>query len=264
MVFSSATSRNRRGGGMGLFSEDWGTLAVVLAGALAGGFANGLTGFGTGLTALPFWLQVVEPVIAAQLASACGVVGQVATLPTIWHAIDWRRLAPTLLAGLVGVPIGIFLLPYVSLGTFKLTVGLVLIAYCSFMLLAAGRIKLTAGRQGAEMVVGFMGGILGGLAGLSGPLPTIWAALKGWQKQERRIFFQAFNGTILSAMLAGSFVQGLVGSRFLLALAVAVPGTLVGAGLGALLYRRLDDRRFDHIVLCLLLASGLGLVWSSR
>jgi hypothetical protein len=24
-----------------------------------GGFANGLTGFGTGLTALPFWLQVV-------------------------------------------------------------------------------------------------------------------------------------------------------------------------------------------------------------
>ena len=176
---------------MGLFSEDWGTLAVVLAGALAGGFANGLTGFGTGLTALPFWLQVVEPVIAAQLASACGVIGQVATLPTIWHAIDWRRLAPTLLAGLVGVPIGIFLLPYVSLGTFKLTVGLVLIAYCSFMLLAAGRIKLTAGRQGAEMAVGFMGGILGGLAGLSGPLPTIWAALKGWQKQERRIFFQA-------------------------------------------------------------------------
>jgi hypothetical protein len=32
MVFSSATSRNGRGGrGMGLFSEDWGTLAVVLA-----------------------------------------------------------------------------------------------------------------------------------------------------------------------------------------------------------------------------------------
>jgi uncharacterized membrane protein YfcA len=142
---------------MGLFSEDWGTLAVVLAGALAGGFANGLTGFGTGLTALPFWLQVVEPVIAAQLASACGVIGQVATLPTIWHAIDWRRLAPILLAGLAGVPIGIFLLPYVSLGTFKLTVGLVLIAYCSFMLLAAGRIKLIAGRQGAEMAVGLHG-----------------------------------------------------------------------------------------------------------
>src|SRR5436190_10385032 len=113
MVFREATSRNRRPWrGMGLFDADWATLAMVLAGALAGGFVNGLTGFGTGLAALPFWLQVVEPVIAAQLASAGSVVGQIATLPTVWHAIDWRRLAPALLPGLIGVPIGIALLPY--------------------------------------------------------------------------------------------------------------------------------------------------------
>jgi uncharacterized membrane protein YfcA len=31
-------------------------LAMLLIGALAGGFVNGLTGFGTGLTALPLWL----------------------------------------------------------------------------------------------------------------------------------------------------------------------------------------------------------------
>jgi uncharacterized membrane protein YfcA len=206
----------------------------------------------------------VEPVLAAQLASACSVIGQIASLPTIRHAIDWRRLAPTLLAGLIGVPVGLFLLPYVSLSTFKLTVGLVLIVYCSFMLIAAGRIKLAAGDWRAEMVMGFGGGILGGLAGLSGPLPIIWAALKGWPMLERRVFFQVFNGTILSAMLAVSLVQGLMGWRFLLAVAIALPGTLLGNTLGSRLYRRLDDRRFAHIVLCLLLASGLGLVWSNR
>ena len=75
---------------------------ILLAGALAGGFVNGLTGFGTGLTALPLWLQAVEPLIAAQLVSAASVVGHVSTLPAIWHAIDWRRLAPMLLAGLIG------------------------------------------------------------------------------------------------------------------------------------------------------------------
>lgn len=247
---------------MGLIAQDWGTLAMVLAGALAGGFVNGLTGFGTGLTALPFWLQVVEPLIAAQLAAGCAVGGQVATLAHIWHAIDWRRLAPTLLAGLIGVPIGIWLLPYVSLGAFKLTIGLVLIVYSSVMLLAAGRIKIAAGKRRAEAVVGFVGGILGGIAGLSGPAPTIWAALKGWDKQERRIFLQAFNVTILTAMLAMSAARGQMGARFLLALAVALPGTLVGAGLGWLVYRRLDDLRFDRIVLVLLLVSGIGLVWS--
>ena len=50
------------------FFQDWRTLAIVLVGALAGGFVNGLSGFGTGLTALPFWLQVLEPLLAAQIA----------------------------------------------------------------------------------------------------------------------------------------------------------------------------------------------------
>jgi uncharacterized protein len=249
---------------MGQFSQDWGTLAIVLIGALAGGFVNGLSGFGTGLTALPFWLQVLEPLLAAQLASGCAVASQLATLPNIGQDIGWRRLAPLLSAGLIGVPIGVLLLPYVSLATFKLTIGLVLIVYSAVMLVAAGRIKIFAGGPVAEVVVGFIGGVLGGIAGLSGPAPTVWAALKGWQKQERRAFLQAFNVTILSAMLAVSLLRGLIDARFLLALAVALPGTLVGAVLGWLVYRRLDDRRFDRLVLGLLLACGLGMVWSYR
>ena len=187
------------------------------------------------------------------------VIGQVATIANIWHAIDWRRLAPTLLAGLVGVPIGLLLLPYVSLSAFKLTVGIVLILYCSFMLLAGGRIKIIGGKRRAEMAVGFVGGILGGIAGLSGPVPTIWTALKRWQKQERRVFLQVFNVTILSAMLTVSLVQGLMTARSCLALGVALPGTLIGSSLGLVVYRRFDDRsRSTASCSCLLLASGFG------
>jgi uncharacterized membrane protein YfcA len=256
------TGAERRGMG-GLFA-DLGVLAFVLAGAFIGGFVNGLTGFGTGLTALPFWLQAIEPVVAAQLVSAASVIGHAATLPVISHAIDWRRLAPMLIAGLIGVPIGTWLLPWISLAAFKLAVGLVLIAYCTFMLLAAGRLRMVGGERKAEAAIGFAGGILGGMAGLSGPVPTVWGALKGWPKEQRRVFLQVFNTTILSAMLAASLVQGLIGPPFLVALVVAVPGTLIGSYAGSLLYRRMDDRRFDRIVLVLLLVSGLGLVWSAR
>jgi uncharacterized membrane protein YfcA len=249
---------------MGLWDGDWGTLALILAGGLAGGFVNGLTGFGTALTSLPLFLQAVEPVVAAQLASAASIVGHISSLPIIWHVVDWRRLAPMLLAGLIGVPVGTWILPLISLPTFKLTFGVLLIVYCTFMLLAAGRVRLAAGGRRAEAAIGLASGVLGGLAGLSGMLPTVWAAVKGWPKHERRVFFQAFNMTILSAMLLASLVQGLIGVRFLAALTVALPGTLIGARLGALLYRRLDDRRFDRIVLLLLLLSGLALVWWNR
>jgi uncharacterized membrane protein YfcA len=249
---------------MATLAGDWTTIAFILAGALAGGFVNGLTGFGTALTALPLWLQAVEPLIAAQLAAACSVVGHISSLPAIWGAVDWRRIAPMLVAGLAGVPIGTWILPLISLGAFKLGVGIILIAYCSFMLFAAGRVKLAAGGRGAEIAVGFAGGVLGGIAALSGALPTVWASLKGWSKQERRVIFQTFNMTLLTAMLAASAAQGLVGGASILAICVATPGTLAGAWLGVRLYHRLSDARFDRVVLAVLLLSGVGLVWTSR
>ena len=243
----------------------WQGLALIFAGALAGGVVNGLTGFGSALTALPVWLHAVEPLVAAQLGSACSVLGHIRTFPTIWNAINWRRLAPMLAAGLIGVPIGTFMLPHIGLGAFKLGVGAVLAAHRSFMLLAAGRVKVAGGRwdRWAESVVGFAGGVLGGLAALSGVLPTVWASLNDWRKDERRIFFQAFNFTVLAAMLAASAVSGLIGVRSIVAFAVAAPATLIGASIGLAIYRHLDDVRFDRVVLVVLLMSGLALVWSS-
>lgn len=241
----------------------WSTVGLILAGAIVGGFVNGLTGFGTALSGLPMWLQALEPRVAAQLASACSVVGHLATVREIYREADWRRLAPMLVAGLIGVPIGTTLLPLIGLAAFKLAVGVILVAYCSFMLLAAGRIRVKSGGRGAEAAIGLAGGVLGGLAALSGVLPTVWASLKGWPKGERRALFQAFNMTVLTAMLVASFMQGMIERSSIVALGLAIPGTLAGNWMGVLLYRRLDDVRFDQIVLAVLLLSGLGLIWSS-
>ena len=132
------------------------------------------------------------------------------------------------------------------------------------MLFVAGRVVLPAGGRAAEVVVGFAGGILGGIAALSGVLPTIYASLVGWPKDLRRLFFQAFNSTILGAMLFASAVQGLIGLKFLVALAATIPATVLGAHLGFRTYRKLDNHRFDRLVLFILLLSGVGLVWASR
>ena len=101
---------------------------LVLSGALAGGYVSGLTGFGTGIIALAFWLQVVPPVVAGPLVVTCSIIAQIQTLPAIWHAIVWRRVLPFVLGGLVGVPIGTALLGLVSLQVFKSLVGCLLIS----------------------------------------------------------------------------------------------------------------------------------------
>jgi uncharacterized membrane protein YfcA len=156
----------------------------------------------------------------------------------------------------------VLLLPHIPIAAFKLGIGVLLAAYCAFMLAAAGRVKVAGGGRAAEAAVGFGGGVLGGLAALSGVLPTVWASLTDWSKDERRGFFQAFNFTLLAAMLAASLAAGHVGLRSIAAFAVAAPGTLAGAALGLRVYRRLDTVRFDRVVLAVLLMSGLALVWS--
>ena len=68
-----------------------GDIAIVVAGALAAGFVNGLSGTGYALVALGFWLQAMSPLTAAPLTALCGVAGHIQSLPRIWSGVRWSR-----------------------------------------------------------------------------------------------------------------------------------------------------------------------------
>ncbi|MDP1882545.1 MAG: TSUP family transporter, partial [Bradyrhizobium sp.] len=121
----------------------------------------------------------------------------------------------------------------------------------------------TFGGRVADAAVGFAGGILGGLAGLSGALPTLWASVRGWGKDQRRGVFQTFNWTVLLTALCLQAAMGLVELDVVWLALLAFPATITGAWLGARTYRALSDRNFMDLVLALLFLSGVGLVWSS-
>lgn len=235
-------------------------LTFILLGALAGGFVSGLTGFGTGLTAMAFWLHVIGPTLAAPLITICSVIGQVQTLPRIWRELDWRRLLPFIAGGLAGVPVGTQLLTRVDPGTFKATVGVVLVCYSTGMLLIRPRFGTAWGGRAADGLIGLTSGVLGGLAGLSGVLPTVWAAIRGWSKVERRCLFQAFNFTILSATLVAYGAGGLLTVDLVKLALMAAPGTLIGVWSGYFVYGRLSDHSFHIFVLFLLLVAGITLI----
>ncbi len=236
---------------------------LILAGAFAGGLVSGLTGFGTGITAMPFWLAATTPLLAGPLVVVCSLVGQFQTLPAIWHAIDFKRARPFIIGGLLGVPLGTLLLPCVPASAFRAGVGVVLVIYCSFLLIGQLRFQVKRGGRIADGVIGLGGGVLGGLAGLSGPFPTIWTGLKGWGKDARRGVLQAYNLAILIFAFVTQSIAGLMTLELGRLFLVALPGTVVGAWLGRKLYNRLNDRRFDTAVLVLLLISGCSLLVSA-
>jgi hypothetical protein len=235
---------------------------LLFVGALAGGFVSGLAGFGTALMALGIWLYVLPPSAAVPLVLICSVVAQTATLPSMWKSFDLTLVWPLLIGGLLGVPIGTMLVAHADPAIFKLTVGILLLVFPTALYFSAP-MAFDFGGKIADGVVGLIGGILGGLAGLSGPPPILWASIRGWDKDERRGVFQTFNWTVLFVALGLQTASGLVGREVIWLAVLAFPGTVLGSWIGARLYHALSDRNFRDIVLGMLVISGAILVWNS-
>jgi uncharacterized protein len=240
-----------------------GGYALLLIGALAGGFVSGLAGFGTALMTLGIWLYLMPPSLAVPLVLICSVIGQSSTLPSMWRSFDLSLIWPFLIGGLAGVPLGTLLIAHADPQNFKLTVGLFLLVFPLALYFQRTPAAFQFGGKLADGAIGFAGGILGGLAGLSGPLPILWASVRGWGKDERRGIFQIFNWTVLVAALCLQVAAGLVDRQVIWLALLALPGTIVGAWFGARVYHALSDQNFRDVVLALLFMSGVGLVWSS-
>jgi uncharacterized protein len=235
---------------------------LLLAGALAGGFVSGLSGFGTALMALGIWLYVLPPSIAVPLVLICSVIAQLSTLPSMWRSFDFTLAWPFVIGGLLGVPLGTMLIAHADPKVFKLTVGTFLLVFPPALYFSKP-MAFTLGGKLADAAIGCAGGILGGLAGLSGPLPILWATIRGWGKGERRGIFQTFNTSILFTALCLQAAAGLVERQVLWLALLAFPAAIAGSWLGAKLYHALNDRNFRDVVLGLLFLSGATLVWSS-
>ena len=242
---------------------DAATYASCCLARLPAASCRALAGFGTALMALGIWLYVLTPALAVPLVLICSVSAQLSTLPAMWRLLDFKLAMPFVLGGLAGMPIGALLVARADPQVFKLSVGVMLLVFPAALYFIRTPMTFRFGGRAADAVVGFAGGILGGLAGLSGPLPTLWASVRNWTKDQRRGVFQIFNGTVLGAALCLQVASGFVERQVFWLALLALPGTLVGARLGAWTYRSLSDRNFYDIVLGLLFLSGLGLVWSS-
>ena len=126
------------------------------------------------------------------------MIGQLVSLGTVHHAFDWRHTLPYLAGAVIGVPLGIAALTAASPLVIKIAVGTFLVAYSLYQLIQ--RKSFAIGQWGgklADSTIGLGGGVLGGFAGLSGPLPLIWLQLRGGPSDRQRATYQPFNLVVL-------------------------------------------------------------------
>ncbi|MEP7062547.1 MAG: sulfite exporter TauE/SafE family protein [Betaproteobacteria bacterium] len=237
--------------------------AILVGGTVAGSLVFGISGFAFALTASVIWLQAMTPAEVLPLAVICPLVLNIVTLPLIRRDVSIAKLLPFVAGSTLGVPIGVLLVARLDAGALRAGIALLLIAYSVFALsrprLPELRLAHATGRA-ADGGVGFVGGVLGGVAGLSAVLPSLWIALRGWPKPVQRGLLQSFG--FYSQALTALVFAGFVGfsDRTLHALMICLPIAIAGSLVGLAAFRKLSGDAFRRAVLWIVLCGGVGLL----
>lgn len=237
--------------------------ALLALGAAAGSLVFGVSGFAFALTASMIWLQFLPPAQVVPLAVICHLVLNLVTLPQIRADISLPKLLPFAAGSTIGVPLGVLVVTHGQPDALRNAIAVLLIGYSVFALshkvLPTVRLSRGAG-YATDGLAGFVGGILGGVAGLAAVLPSLWIGVRGFPKATQRGLLQSFGFyTQALTLLVFAGVVGLSDAT-LRALAVCLPIAIVGSFIGFAWFRRMSGDAFRRAVLWIVLCGGLGLL----
>jgi hypothetical protein len=237
-------------------------LVLFLLATFGGGVTSGVAGFAMGLVVSGIWLHILTPLQTATLIVGYGVLTQGYGIWKLRHALSWRNAAPIVIGSVAGVPIGTMLLTYADPAYLRVGVGCLLVLYSAYNL-ARPALKVLQPGIAADVGVGFLNGILGGLTGLGGIIATVWCQMRGWPKDVQRSVFQPVNFVTLTISAVSLTVAGAATGEVVKLYLLGLPLMLGGLWAGFRLYGKLDDAAFRKVILLLLLASGLSLLVSA-
>jgi uncharacterized membrane protein YfcA len=238
-------------------------LGLFLFAAFLGGFASGLAGFAMGFVVSGIWLHVITPIQTTALIAGYGLCTQGYGVWKLRQTLNWRTVAPFVIGGVIGVPLGAVLLTYLNPGHVRLGVGVLLVVYSVYGLTKPAFKPREVGVT-TDGSIGFLNGVLGGLTGLPGFIITVWCQTRGWSKDEQRAVFQPVILTGMMMIAISLSVAGAITTDTLKLYALGLPALLLGLWLGFKCYGKIDDVTFRKLVLVLLLCSGVALIAAQR
>src|ERR1700674_5804399 len=110
-------------------------LGLFLLATFVGGVVAGLAGFAMSLVVSGIWLHILTPIQTVTLIVGYGLLVQGYGIWKLRHALSWRKVAPFIIGGAIGVPIGTLLLThYVNPAYLRIGVGLLLVLYSAYNL----------------------------------------------------------------------------------------------------------------------------------
>lgn len=222
-------------------------------------FVRSAVGFGDALLAIPFLgmmmsLSTASPVVAlAGFTMSLGIL--VANQETVDFASAWRLIV----ASLVGIPFGVFLLQAAPERSVKFLLGLVLVVYGVYNLITPGVPYVQ--HEKYAFPFGFIAGVLGGAYNTSGPPVVIYGTLRRWSPEYFRATMQCYFVFTYLATIVGHGVARLLTPLVLELFLWALPGIGLGMYLGGKVHHMIPRPVFSRVIFGLLVVIGALSLW---
>lgn len=214
----------------------WIAVSVLLFSASIGGLVRRLSGFGGALIMSPLLMWFFPVPFFIPIVMSAELLGG------MWLFTQWKvnkEDIPSLyrmlaLAALL-LPVGIILGEAVPLTVLKISTGIVVILFSTFLLIRVNlAIKLSALR---DFLAGALSGLLLGSCGIGGPPVALYLNASGLQfERSRALLSQFVSGVCLLAIVAASLLGG--GIAWLPWLIFALPAYFFGMFLAKTLLQR--------------------------
>ena len=226
--------------------------AVLALGLLVAGFSRGYSGFGFSALLVASGSLVTDPINVVPLAIVLEVTASVMQALGVWRDIDWKRVGLLCAGALVGNPIGVALLAYLSSGSLRIAIA-VFIMTASALLLSGWHLRRRTGTAGTALV-GLASGTANGATALGGLPVALFFVAGGEKPAVIRANLVAF--FFLTDFYAGILFtyEGILNLDTLHAAVWALPFLVVGLIAGTRRFIGTTPEAFRRVVLVLLIA----------
>jgi len=246
------------------------TFIVVSLIFAAGSFVQTIAGFGSALVIMPLLTYYIGIQSAATVMALVGGAVIATVLYQNWGGLRWGDALLLLSGSVIGIPLGTYALKVLPSAPVIALLGVMLLAYGSYSLLAgtpaagvaviAGAERWSLRRVAAAWAVGLSAGCLGGAYATDGPPLVIYGSVKRWPKDAFRSILQAcfLVDGILIIVCHGA--GGLMSRDVFTYSLYGIPGMVAGLLAGSLLDKRINHALFQRILLAAITFLGGALL----
>ena len=230
-------------------------MVVTAVTMLVGSTVFSTMGFGIGMTTTPFLLLILEPQTVVVMVNTVTILLLVLIIRQTRTVLPFREMAGISAAGLLAVPVGVFVLSSATSTTLRISITALILTLAALTLFNR-RIRLPSpGLVGLSL--GFVVSLLLTSLGIGGPLMVLFLLTREWTRDAIRGGLALYFLVVEGAAVVGYGVAGLFTAERVILILIVIAPVLAGFGIAALVVRRMNERLFRHAIVGFIMVTSV-------